>query len=291
MLHTIAIASATDSPHIEGEIAREFPTIEITFAHDAAAHVAASDWDRRDFDSWRFDTRLDELARKPFTLCIAGDRDGFPIEVLNRCQRLIGRRNRYSRTTLFDAVLREHRKRHDLRKPLVRADYNHALDVWQWTLRLEPDASAELQLAGLLHDIERLRSEPDRRVEHLADDYRQFKLAHARAGAAMARCLLIDCGFCETIADRVAQLVAQHEQPSTDDEEVALLNDADGLSFFSLNSSGYADYFGPDRTAKKVHYTWSRMRPAARAKLSSVRLRDDVAELVRSLPSSLDGGT
>ena len=50
------------------------------------------------------------------------------------------------------------------------------------------------QLAVLLHDIERLASEPDARVEHLAADYQAFKDAHARAGAQLARAVLLRAG-------------------------------------------------------------------------------------------------
>jgi hypothetical protein len=269
---------------LSSAVAAEFPSLFISFAHDGSPHLRASEWERPDFDTWDFDVRLDELAREPFTLCVADDRGGsaaFAIEVLNRCQRLIGRRNRHSQTPLFDRVLRRHAGMHDTARPLVRADYNHALDVWQWALRLDGNASLELQLAALFHDVERLVSEADARVEHLADDYQRFKDAHAVAGAAITREALRDCGANERTCARVAELIAAHERPAATDAEVALLNDADALSFFSLNSSGYADYFGPAQTAKKVAYTLARMRPAARGRLASVRLRPDVAALVR----------
>jgi hypothetical protein len=269
-------------------VAAEFPSIFVGFDHGEAAepHLSASEWDRPDFDSFRFDYAVDELAaRQPFTLRIAddrGERAQFPLEVLNRCQRLIDRRNRHSHGQQFDRILRRHRELHDLSKPLVHADYNHSLDVWQWVLRLDGSASLALQIAALFHDIERLVSEPERRVEHLAADYQQFKDNHAREGAAMTRPLLTKAGVAEAVCDRVAFLVDGHERPSRD-PEMALLNDADALSFFSLNSSGYADYFGPEQTRKKVAYTWNRLRPESRAKLATVHLRKDVEEMVRAL--------
>ncbi|HJW92770.1 MAG TPA: DUF4202 family protein [Thermoanaerobaculia bacterium] len=269
---------------MSAQVAREFPSIFVTFDTECAdrrPRLSSSEWNRPDFDTWRFDTELDELARGPFTLCIADDaggRPGFPLEVLNRCQRVIGRRNQHSQGQLFDRVLRRHHALHDLDKPLVRADYNHALDVWQWLLRLESSASLALQLAALFHDIERLQSESDQRVEHLAGDYQQFKDQHAQRGAEMTIRALdgVPC------APRVAEIVAKHERQS-DDDEIALLNDADALSFFSLNSCGYADYFGEEQTRKKVAYTWNRMRPAARAKLASVHLRGDIKSMLDEL--------
>ncbi|HEX2061028.1 MAG TPA: DUF4202 family protein, partial [Thermoanaerobaculia bacterium] len=227
-----------------------------------------------DFDTWAFDVAIDELAAAPFTLCV--DDGAIALEVLTRCQRHIRRGNE---SPLLSRVLERHRALHDLAKPLVRADYNHALDVWQWLLRLDSDASEELQFAALFHDIERLASESDARVEHLASDYQRFKDAHAHKGAEIAASVLAECGADAATCARVAALVASHERPS-DDAEVALLNDADALSFFSLNSNGYADYFGPEQTKKKVAYTLNRLRPAARAKLDSVRLRPEIRTML-----------
>jgi hypothetical protein len=95
----------------------------------------------------------------------------------------------------------------------------------------------------------------------------------------MTREVLGEAGVSESVRDRVAELIARHERKS-DDPELALLNDADALSFFSLNSHGYASYFGPEQTRKKVAYTWNRMREPARAKLSHVRLREDVRKML-----------
>ncbi|HEX8411533.1 MAG TPA: DUF4202 family protein [Thermoanaerobaculia bacterium] len=259
----------------------EFPSVFVRFADDGAPHLRASEWDRPDFDTWDFDCRIDELAADAFTLRLVDDaaHPSFAVEVMNRCQRHVGRRNRHSQGQLFTRVLRRHRALHDLEKPLVRADYNHALDVWQWLLRLEPDAPVHVQFAGLFHDIERLSSEPDVRVEHLAPDYQAFKDAHARGGVELTDRVLAEAGVSAEVRGRVVALVAAHERASGD-SEVALLNDADALSFFSLNSNGYANYFGREQTKKKVAYTLNRLRPAARAKLATVRLRPDVRAMV-----------
>lgn len=197
------------------------------------------------------------------------------LEVATRCQRLFDRRNGESDVPELDAILAAHRALHDLSKPLVRADWDHALDVWQWVLRLAPDASFEVQVAALFHDVERLRSEPDRRIEHHARDYQRFKDAHARGGADIVRAELRRIGIAEHRVARIATLVAAHERPG-DDAELRLLNDADALSFFSLNSSGFADYFGPAHTRRKVAWTLKRLDPSQRWRLDLVKLRGDV---------------
>ncbi len=306
MLEELAIsASGPESREARAVLAAEFPSVFVRFDVDGPPHLRASDWDRADFDTWAFDCAIDALAGDAFTLRIVDDcgvrqrpvaalpsseRSGsadaraatsrrrtpqsFALEVMNRCQRHVGRRNRHSQGALFTRVLRKHRALHDLDKPLVRADYNHALDVWQWVLRLEPDATISLQFAALFHDVERLVSEAEARVEHLAADYQQFKDAHARAGASMTEAILADCGVSASVRAEVAQLVTAHEH------ERGLLGDADALSFFSLNSSGYADYFGPEQTRKKVAWTWNRMNDRARSRTTTIRLRPDVRSML-----------
>ncbi len=84
-------------------------------------------------------------------------------------------RNERSSDERFAEILRRHRQLHDLDKPLVKADFDHALDVWQWTLRLRPQSSLPLQVAALFHDIERLVSEADVRIEQHAPDYQTLQ--------------------------------------------------------------------------------------------------------------------
>jgi hypothetical protein len=62
-----------------------------------------------------------------------------------------------------------------------------------------------------------------------------------------------------------------HERAS-DAPALRALNDADALSFFSLNSPGYLAYFGAARTAAKVAYTLARMSGPARRELAALRL-------------------
>ncbi len=276
----------------------EFPTVEIgiqTEQNLPSLSLSASEWASPRFPFYELDYRFDQLADSagggPFRLSITGEEARLPdtaLEVLTRCQRRIARRNAASRGPLFDRVLAAHRTLHDLDKPLVRADWAHALDVWQWTVRLAPDASLAVQLAALFHDVERLVSEADRRVEHQASDYQAFKDEHARRGAEMADAALAESGVDAATRARAARLIGGHEHPPApgdpDAADLALLNDADALSFFSLNSPGYLDWFGPEPTRRKVAFTLGRLRPAARARLERVRLRPDVREILTGVP-------
>ena len=288
MLEQIVITSqAQNHSVLMRELVTQFPSVSITTTDENVAEeirIRANEWRRRDFDVYRFDYEIDRAGVEDLTLHIVDDDPPRPaaLEILNRCQRAIGRRNRHTQTARFERALAAFRGLHDLAKPLVRADYNHALDTWQWLLRLEPDAPLALQLAALFHDIERLDSEADVRIEHRAPDYIAFKQLHAARGAEKACMILEQCGVDSNTRGRVAELITQHEQRSTEDVEVAVLNDADALSFFSLNSTGFADYYGPAHTRRKLSYTLARLGTAARGHLSSIHLRSDVEELFAS---------
>lgn len=196
-------------------------------------------------------------------------------EVLVHYQRLLPTRNE----TVLDEVLRVHRDAHDVSKPLVRADFDHARDVWQWSLRLDPRASLAVQLAALFHDIERLVSEADVRIEQRAADYEAFKAAHAKKGSAMMRELLrgaID----SVVIERAASIVAQHDRKGhAVDPEVALLEDADALSFLSVNACGFLRYYGEPHTRKKLAFTLARLSPRGLRALSAIRMREDLRAL------------
>lgn len=261
------------------ELETEFPTVRFVASDEPAELVIeAADWLAAPSFA-PFDARM----RPDTILSVIGP--GAPsvaMEVLTRYQRHVERTNPESDTPSFRALRERHRALHDLSKPLVVADLDHAVDTWQWMLRLDPGASVEVQLAALLHDIERLESEADVRVEQHAADYQAFKDAHAALGGARAYDLVLASGFPPSVAARAGELVARHERrdPTPD---LALLNDADALSFFSLNSSGYRDYFGAAQTRKKIAWTLARMSERALTKLLFARLRPDVGALLDEL--------
>jgi hypothetical protein len=269
----VTSASAVDT----STIAAEFPTIKIELGHAIRVDDAVID-----ADAWRtsktFEPFDEAVARsRGDGLMVRGDRrvELVAVEALTRYQRFIERKNGSSRTPIFGTVLRAHRALHDVTKPLVEVDLDHTLDTWQWMLRIDATASITAQLAALLHDVERLESEPDVRIEHHAADYQAFEDAHASRGGAWAFELLQAAGVAPVIAERVREIVTRRGR----DPEIDLLNDADALSFMSLNSSAYLDHFGPEETRRKLVYTLGRMGDRARKKLAHVRLRPDVRAL------------
>lgn len=273
-----------------GALAREFPTVTTTAQRPARAGacvtIDAAAWGTGAIDFDALDRRLDALAGEGHgTLVLEGEpRDPArtALEALTRARRLIGRRNEESASPSFDRLLRMHRALHDVDLPLVRADYDHVLDTWQWTLRPSPSAGLAEQAAAPLHDVERLATEATARREHLAPDYADYKDAHARSSGGMARDLLASgLGLEPAVVERAARLVARHERPGND-PDLALLNDADALSLFSLNSPGFVDYYGEEHARRKMAFSLRRLGPEARARLGQIRLRADVKAMLES---------
>lgn len=277
-LRLVTSAVSLDTRTLE----REFPTLRVerTFAVGADDAVIDADEWRSATHFYAFDEHIERSRGSALT--VRGERhvETVACEALTRYQRFVERRNGGSRAPMFEAALHAHRGLFADDKPLVKADFDHALDTWRWMLRLDKTAPITAQLAALFHDIERLESEADARVEHRAADYQAFKDAHAARGGAWAREVLRKAGVSEVIAERVSEIIAKHERRGHD-PEVDLLNDADGLSFLSLNSAGYLDYFGPEQTRRKIAYTLERLGPLARPKMGLFRLRPDVRYLLQ----------
>src|SRR5687767_11866768 len=130
-------------------VSAEFPSVGFELGEIEnlpSLSLTAEEWESPRFPFYEFDTRVEDLPR----LDLAAEPERLPgmtLEVLTRCQRLVGRRNAASSNPLFDAVLERHRSLHDLDKPLVRADWAHALDVWQ---RSEEHTSELQSLAYLV---------------------------------------------------------------------------------------------------------------------------------------------
>lgn len=191
------------------------------------------------------------------------------------------RRNGAIPDEMLDRLLARHRALHPLDKPLVEADYRHALDVWQWVLRLEPEAGAAVQIAALFHDIERVFTEAESRSEQAVADYDDYKARHAARSAWITAAVLREEKLDPALAARAVELIAGHDQPGrvnsagkalSEDPDAALLEDADALSFLSLNSAGYLRYYGEEQARRKVEWTLARLSPRGRERLAGLDL-------------------
>ena len=114
------------------------------------------------------------------------------------------------------------------------------------------------------------------RIEHRA--HRVLDDPQAKRGGERALAILRGVGVEEEDALRVGDLVGGRVQSEPD---AVVLDDADALSFLSLMSPRYADYFGLAQTRRKVTFTLGRLGPVAREKVALFRLRPDVDRLLQ----------
>jgi hypothetical protein len=283
----VAVRFGRPGPAVARPLSRDFPTVARVDRLEPCSDTVAVDlqaWRDGRVDFYWVDAQADALAERGLVPVEAAGEPASRLELVTRCQRWVGRRNRHSQQAWFDDLLRFHRSLHDREKPLVRADHNHALDVWQWLLRLAPEASAAAQVAALFHGVERLRRGPDSRLEHLAEEYGSFTPRCAEAGGRILAEVLSGSPVPAPVSRRAAQLLAAGDQRvdllADGDGEAELLEDADCLSFFSLNSPGFLDYHGSSHTTRKISWTMRRLSLRACSFLPSIRLRPDVAELM-----------
>lgn len=273
MLRHISIAPF--NPAVAAEVVREFPTLSINRISQAKAdaRIAVPEWRNDGFDLAAFDAQIESST----SLAITEEDLSSPasIEILTRAQRVIGRRNEYSANRGFDEVLQRHCDLHDFDLPSSRSEYDHALDSWQWMLRLAGAATVALQIAALFHGAERL-------ISPAVPDSPLLRDAHARAAAEITRRALAGSLVGVSAVAAAADLVATHQRESSC-PDVALLNDADSLSFFSLRSAAFLEQCGARDARGEFRYRLSRMSPPARARLSAVRLHREVASLIETV--------
>ena len=200
-------------------------------------------------------------------------------ELLTVYQRHVGRRNAASSGPCFDRVLRAHGELFRSARRAVASERAHALDTWQWLLRVRPFATMASQIAALFHDVERIAADGGRRVEPLAPDVVAYKDAHARVGAAMTRAVLHRVGVDPEIVDRVSDLVERHERGGPD-EELRAIVDADALSFLCLGAAPWADELGVDAARRKIARTAARLGGRRRVVLARLPLRRDVRAML-----------
>ncbi|MET0402063.1 MAG: DUF4202 family protein [Cystobacter sp.] len=283
-----AEAARYSSPGAFALLRTEFPTLAVGLRAPgeggAQVRLEAPEWRAPLFDPSLWDERVFGAATARPDECLRLHLTGAPrpalettaLEVLTRYQGLIGRRNAASEGALFDALLTRHRALYELSRPHALSNYRHALDTWQWVLRLEPQADLALQAAALFHDVEQPGSEPPARLQPLGRDDQD---AHAGRSAALTHEVLRELGLEPGLGERVRRLILHHERSATA-PGLALLNDADALSFFSLQASGFARAFPRSQTRRTVARTLGRLRPQQRWRLARIRLAPQVRRLL-----------
>jgi Domain of unknown function (DUF4202) len=110
----------------------------------------------------------------------------------------------------------------------------HLVRARDWLLVLDPDASEQMRLAALLHDVE--RQFPGGPVQDLSiapENDLEYRRAHAERSAQFVEAWLREQGAEPDAVEEVARLVRLHEVGG--DPAADLVQAADSLSFLEVN--------------------------------------------------------
>jgi len=111
----------------------------------------------------------------------------------------------------------------------------HLLQTEVWLQRLKPDASEEMLLAALTHDMERAFPGPDSPSLDPKDgvDNPAYIIAHCERSARIVSSYLREQGAAQESIEEVARLIRAHEYGG--DSHQNLVQAADSLSFLEVN--------------------------------------------------------
>ena len=127
----------------------------------------------------------------------------------------------------------------DQAREWVRVHYEHGgkhlLQAEVWLQRLKPEASEEMLLAALTHDMERAFPGPDSPSLDPKDgvDNPVYNIAHSERSARIVSSYLREQGAPQECIEQVSRLIRAHEYGGDTDEN--LVQAADSLSFLEVN--------------------------------------------------------
>lgn len=156
-----------------------------------------------------------------------------------------------------------------------KTEYDHLYSVWQWVLKLKPDADIALQLAALGHDIDRSIEDRRKRREDFAI-YDEYKKEHALLSAKIMCEILQKHGFDEATIAKVKKLIENHEVGGEGDVEV--LKEADSITYFN-SLSHYRQMHTPEQTIDKIKFMYNRLNDKAKSMVNQIDFKD--AELTK----------
>jgi uncharacterized protein DUF4202 len=137
----------------------------------------------------------------------------------------------------------------------------HLLQTEVWLQRLQPDASDELLLAALTHDMERAFPGPDSPSldPKQGVDNPVYNNAHSERSARIVSTYLHEQGASNECIEQVARLIRAHEYGGDFDEN--FVQAADSLSFLEVNVDVFLGWMDAgdelwNADAVEAKFTW-----------------------------------
>ncbi len=161
----------------------------------------------------------------------------------------------------------------------LKEDPAHSEQVRKFVLRIDPDASEELQIAALSHDIE--RAVPPKTSRNENEPYEVYKQRHAQRSAEITATIMQDHGYSEGSIEKVKHLIQNHEVGG--EVETDILRDADSASFFADNLEEYFKRSGEVRTRNKVKLMYERASERTKALIRSIDYPEEIEGLIKDI--------
>ena len=151
-----------------------------------------------------------------------------------------------------------------------KTEYGHSQSVWQWVLKLKPDADDALQIAALGHDIDRSFDDLKKKRHDFAT-YDEYKKEHALLSAQITCEILRKHNFDKATIDKVRHLIENHEVGGKGDVEV--LKEADSITFFN-DIPHYRQTHTQQETIDKIKFMYYRLNDKAKSMIKHMDFRD-----------------
>lgn len=172
----------------------------------------------------------------------------------------------------------------------VHPHADHLARTREWVLVLEPDAGEALQIAAVIHDIERaFPADEDPYDPDAAPGSGGYDAWHQQRSADIARRWLREQGASEELVEDVGALIAVHEWGGSPQADI--LQAADSLSFLEIQTELFIGMvqdgrLSRDRAEQKLRLMQDRIRVPRAAELGAPRLAEALARLDAAVPAA-----
>jgi len=157
----------------------------------------------------------------------------------------------------------------------IEEDPKHSILTRKWLLKICPDASEDMQIAALAHDIE--RAVPPRIRGIPGENYDQTKQRHAKRSADIAAKIMEEIGFIKEDIAKVKHLIENHEVGG--DKESDYLRDADSIAYFEYNVNLYFKRNGAEKTKDKIMFMFGRCSERAKKMIQQIDFKPEIRKL------------
>lgn len=152
----------------------------------------------------------------------------------------------------------------------LATDPAHSQNTYEWLMKLDDNASEELQIAALAHDIDRAIDPSVIQEEN--ESYDNYKVRHANRSAKLIADLMAKYGYSQDSIKKTSLYVKNHEVGG--DKDINTLTDTDSISYFNTNIDWYYEVKGPEKTKVKIIFMYQRVSPRAKKIISSLRFKN-----------------